>query len=178
MPASWLTTEMDVHRLRAECMSRMGDIFLRRKNAKEADSMWLRAQELFASSSLQKEAAEIGGRRAQLGVKMPDGCSTVLGNSAELPSYAISVLVSRPRIIILYCSSDKFVKRPRGTLDAWWAMPTFTSDIGTRGSYNNYSTFAYTNRTVDPGNTLRGYVNDVHEDEDQLFTLPVFNNRL
>jgi tetratricopeptide (TPR) repeat protein len=60
------STEMDVHRRRADCMSRMGDIFHRRGEAEKAKDMWEAALPLFVRSSQASDAAAIDVKLAQL----------------------------------------------------------------------------------------------------------------
>jgi hypothetical protein len=58
-------TEMDVHRRRADCMVRIGDILMARGNAAEATKMWRDARPLFIRSSQMKDAASVDVRLAQ-----------------------------------------------------------------------------------------------------------------
>ncbi|KAF7348590.1 NB-ARC domain-containing protein [Mycena venus] len=58
-------TEMDIHRRRADCMVRIGDILMARGNAREARKMWHDAHSLFIRSSQRKDAASIDVRLAQ-----------------------------------------------------------------------------------------------------------------
>ncbi|KAJ6540569.1 hypothetical protein B0H19DRAFT_1077976 [Mycena capillaripes] len=60
------STEMDVHRRRADCMSRMGDIHLRRGELDRAKQLWETARPLFVRSSCAKDATLIGSKLAQL----------------------------------------------------------------------------------------------------------------
>jgi predicted negative regulator of RcsB-dependent stress response len=88
-------TEMDIHRLRAECMVGIGDIVLRRGNPIEAKEMWGGAHPLFVRSSRLKEAASIRLRLESLShtqhensrtlPKIPDG---VVGESTDSVSVA------------------------------------------------------------------------------------------
>ncbi|KAJ6572131.1 hypothetical protein B0H19DRAFT_1256041 [Mycena capillaripes] len=58
-------TEMDIHRTRADCMSRIGDILMAQGNKAEARRMWEDARPLFVRSSQMKDAASIDARLAQ-----------------------------------------------------------------------------------------------------------------
>lgn len=60
------STEMDVHRRRADCMSRIGDILLRRGEPEKAKDMWEAALPLFVRSSQANDAAAIETRLAKL----------------------------------------------------------------------------------------------------------------
>jgi hypothetical protein len=60
------STEMDVHRRRADCMSRMGDIYLRRGELDRAKQLWDTARPLFVRSSRAKDPTSIGSKLAQL----------------------------------------------------------------------------------------------------------------
>jgi tetratricopeptide (TPR) repeat protein len=53
------STEMDVHRRRADCMSRIGDIWVRRGEPENAKDMWEMALPLFVRSSQANDAAAI-----------------------------------------------------------------------------------------------------------------------
>jgi hypothetical protein len=59
-------TKMDIHRLRAECMTGIGDIMLRRGEHIEASDMWGAAHPLFVRSSRMKDAASVKKRLEQL----------------------------------------------------------------------------------------------------------------
>jgi len=59
-------TEMDVHRRRADCMIRIGDILMARGNAAEARKMWEDARPLFIRSAQMNDAASIDVRLAQI----------------------------------------------------------------------------------------------------------------
>ncbi|KAJ6628708.1 hypothetical protein B0H10DRAFT_1988920 [Mycena sp. CBHHK59/15] len=56
------STEMDVHRRRADCMTRIGDIQMRHGHLEEARKLWEDARPLFARSSQMKEVAGINAR--------------------------------------------------------------------------------------------------------------------
>ncbi|KAJ7107030.1 hypothetical protein C8R44DRAFT_744900 [Mycena epipterygia] len=58
-------TEIDIHRLRAECMVGIGDIMIRRGDSVQAAQMWVAARPLFVKSSQMKEAAAVDARLAQ-----------------------------------------------------------------------------------------------------------------
>ncbi|KAJ7154632.1 hypothetical protein C8R46DRAFT_1117936, partial [Mycena filopes] len=59
------TTEVDIHRRRAECMSRIGDIFMTRGDPSAARRMWEDARPLFVRSSQMKDAASMDIRLAR-----------------------------------------------------------------------------------------------------------------
>ncbi|KAJ7655939.1 hypothetical protein B0H17DRAFT_1146271 [Mycena rosella] len=59
-------TEMDIHRLRAECMTGIGDIMIQCGDVVQAKEMWKAAQSLFARSSQKKDVVAINTRLAQL----------------------------------------------------------------------------------------------------------------
>ncbi|KAF8183208.1 hypothetical protein K438DRAFT_1975082 [Mycena galopus ATCC 62051] len=59
-------TNMDIHRLRAECMVGIGDIMLRRGDLAQAKEMWTGAYPLFVRSSRMKDAAAVEERLQQL----------------------------------------------------------------------------------------------------------------
>ncbi|KAJ6582623.1 hypothetical protein DFH09DRAFT_287520 [Mycena vulgaris] len=60
------STEMDVHGRRGDCMSRMGDILMRRGERARAKEMWEAARPLFARSSLGKDVAGMDSKLTQL----------------------------------------------------------------------------------------------------------------
>jgi tetratricopeptide (TPR) repeat protein len=60
------STEMDVHRRRADCMSRIGDILVHRGELAKAKDMWEAALPLFVRSSQAKDAAAIEVKLAHL----------------------------------------------------------------------------------------------------------------
>ncbi|KAJ7490880.1 hypothetical protein FB451DRAFT_1221318 [Mycena latifolia] len=60
------SSEMDVHRRRADCMARMGDIWRRRGDVAKAKKMWEDARPLFIRSAQEKEVASIDERLVQL----------------------------------------------------------------------------------------------------------------
>jgi hypothetical protein len=60
------STEMDVHRRRADCMSRMGDILVHSGEPGKAKHMWEAAHPLFVRSSQANDAATIEVKLAQL----------------------------------------------------------------------------------------------------------------
>ncbi|KAJ7898501.1 hypothetical protein B0H13DRAFT_1884235 [Mycena leptocephala] len=57
---------MDIHRLRAECMVRIGDIMIRRDDSIQVKEMWMAAQPLFVRSSRMKDAASVDKRLEKL----------------------------------------------------------------------------------------------------------------
>ncbi|KAJ7113836.1 hypothetical protein C8R44DRAFT_881413 [Mycena epipterygia] len=59
------STEMDIHRRRADCMSRIGDIFIAQGNMAGARKMWEDARPLFLRSTQMKDVASIDARLAQ-----------------------------------------------------------------------------------------------------------------
>ncbi|KAJ6533764.1 hypothetical protein DFH09DRAFT_1406286 [Mycena vulgaris] len=59
-------TEIDIHRLRAQSMTGIGDIMMRQGNTVQAKEMWEAAHPLFVKSSQMKDAAVINARLAQL----------------------------------------------------------------------------------------------------------------
>jgi tetratricopeptide (TPR) repeat protein len=59
-------TKMDIHRLRAECMARIGEIMLRRGDPMQAKEMWEAAHPLFVRSSQMKYAALVEKRLEKL----------------------------------------------------------------------------------------------------------------
>ncbi|KAJ7874473.1 hypothetical protein B0H14DRAFT_2717939 [Mycena olivaceomarginata] len=61
------STEMDVHQRRADCMSRMGDIFLRCEETNRAKEVWDAARPLFVCSSQANDVAAIDAKLAKLG---------------------------------------------------------------------------------------------------------------
>ncbi|KAJ7452941.1 hypothetical protein FB451DRAFT_1521160 [Mycena latifolia] len=75
-------TEMDIHRLRAESMTGIGDIMMRRVDSVKAEDMWQAARPLFVRSSQMKDAAGIGERLAQLSQGIQKNPVTVSGTSA------------------------------------------------------------------------------------------------
>ncbi|KAJ6600258.1 hypothetical protein DFH09DRAFT_1355610 [Mycena vulgaris] len=60
------STEMDVHRRRADCMSRIGDILVRRGELEKAKDMWEAALPLFVRSSQAKDATAIESKLSEL----------------------------------------------------------------------------------------------------------------
>jgi tetratricopeptide (TPR) repeat protein len=59
-------TDMDVHRSRAECMLRLGDICQKHKNLFEAIDYWTTARPLFNRSSQMKQVGNIDKRLASM----------------------------------------------------------------------------------------------------------------
>jgi hypothetical protein len=59
-------TYMDVHRCRAECMLRRGDIAKKQGNQAKAIALWKEAQPLFERSSQAKSVVQIDARLADL----------------------------------------------------------------------------------------------------------------
>ncbi|KAJ7774007.1 hypothetical protein B0H16DRAFT_1713849 [Mycena metata] len=55
-------TYMDVHRSRAECMIRLGDIFKKNRDFLKALELWEKAQPLFERSSQAKKVQDIDER--------------------------------------------------------------------------------------------------------------------
>ncbi|KAJ7817671.1 hypothetical protein B0H14DRAFT_3741639 [Mycena olivaceomarginata] len=74
------STKMDVHRRRADCMSRIGDILLCRDDLVRAKGMWETARPLFVRSSRAKDATTVESKLAQLVDKEP----TVLPNPVRI----------------------------------------------------------------------------------------------
>jgi tetratricopeptide (TPR) repeat protein len=60
------STEMDVHRRRADCMSRIGDILLRQGQIERAKTMWKEARPLFLRSSRAQDVDAIDTKLANL----------------------------------------------------------------------------------------------------------------
>jgi hypothetical protein len=58
------STEMDVHRRRADCMARIGDILNRRGDPAKARDLWEEARPLFARSSQAKQVIAMDERLA------------------------------------------------------------------------------------------------------------------
>ncbi|KAJ7452870.1 hypothetical protein FB451DRAFT_1373979 [Mycena latifolia] len=65
-------TEIDIHRLRAESMTGIGDIMMRRGDSVLAKEVWDAARPLFVRSSQMKDAAAIDERLAQLSQCIPE----------------------------------------------------------------------------------------------------------
>ncbi|KAJ7041220.1 hypothetical protein C8F04DRAFT_1391323 [Mycena alexandri] len=59
-------TELDIHRLRAECMVGMGDIMVRRGDSGQAERMYKAALPLFIAASRRKEASAVEERLGDL----------------------------------------------------------------------------------------------------------------
>jgi hypothetical protein len=72
---------MDVHRRRADCISRIGDIFLCRGDLVRAKEMWETARPLFVRSSRAKDVTAVDSRLAQLEDKEPAALSNPTGIS-------------------------------------------------------------------------------------------------
>jgi predicted negative regulator of RcsB-dependent stress response len=60
------STEMDVHRRRADCMSRIGDILLRRQEVERATEMWEAARPLFVRSSRANDVVATDAKLEEL----------------------------------------------------------------------------------------------------------------
>ncbi|KAJ7123536.1 hypothetical protein C8R44DRAFT_735182 [Mycena epipterygia] len=60
-------TYMDIHRSRAQCMLRLGDIARHRGDLTQAQDLWKEAHPLFAQSSQAKDMAQIDTRLALVG---------------------------------------------------------------------------------------------------------------
>ncbi|KAJ7464171.1 hypothetical protein FB451DRAFT_1403533 [Mycena latifolia] len=76
-------TEMDIHRRRADIMSRIGDIFMRRGELDGAKEMWEAARPLFVRSSRLQDVASIDSKVAQLApsrVESEDGTEEQITN--------------------------------------------------------------------------------------------------
>ncbi|KAJ7738209.1 hypothetical protein B0H14DRAFT_3610893 [Mycena olivaceomarginata] len=78
------STEMDVHRRRADCMLRMGDIYLRRRELDRAKQLWDTARPLFVRSSRAKDATSIGSKLAQLARNETE--TSVRNSGDEIPA--------------------------------------------------------------------------------------------
>ncbi|KAJ7452879.1 hypothetical protein FB451DRAFT_1185568 [Mycena latifolia] len=65
-------TEIDIHRLRAESMTGIGDIMMQRGDSVLAKEMWDAARPLFVRSSQMKDAAAIDERLVQLSQGIPE----------------------------------------------------------------------------------------------------------
>jgi hypothetical protein len=65
-------TYMDVHRSRAECMIRLGDIASRRGDLLKAVELWESARPLFERSSQVKEVQYVDGRLSCVGSNILD----------------------------------------------------------------------------------------------------------
>ncbi|KAJ7655951.1 hypothetical protein B0H17DRAFT_1146285 [Mycena rosella] len=68
-------TEMDIHRLRAESMTGIGDIMMRRGDMTQAKEMWEVVHPLFLRSSQMKDAAAIDARVAKLSENLQNDLS-------------------------------------------------------------------------------------------------------
>ncbi|KAJ7740152.1 hypothetical protein B0H16DRAFT_59196 [Mycena metata] len=73
-------TRMDVHRGRADCLLRLGDVCRRNRNLSKAVQLWTTARPLFERSSQTKRVADIDER---LGATS-EGDATLVGEVAEL----------------------------------------------------------------------------------------------
>ncbi|KAJ7123516.1 hypothetical protein C8R44DRAFT_735166 [Mycena epipterygia] len=65
-------TYMDIHRSRAECMLRLGDIVKHRGDLAQAQDLWKEAHPLFEQSSQAKNMAQIDTRLALVGQEVSD----------------------------------------------------------------------------------------------------------
>ncbi|KAJ7626046.1 hypothetical protein FB45DRAFT_869158 [Roridomyces roridus] len=65
-------TTMDVHRSRAECMARMGELAIRAGRMDQAEKLWQKACILFERSSQTTQAAEIQRKLADLAARNKD----------------------------------------------------------------------------------------------------------
>ncbi|KAF7344792.1 NB-ARC domain-containing protein [Mycena venus] len=61
-------TQMDVHQSKAECMSTMGDVYMRRGDLSRAKELWEGARPLFERSEQKKEVVRIDEKLQTLGV--------------------------------------------------------------------------------------------------------------
>jgi tetratricopeptide (TPR) repeat protein len=77
-------TEMDVHRSRAECMLRFGDISMRHSDLLKAVEFWERARPLFEHSSQAKQVQHINERLAGISEDMLEQHQNNLARLAEL----------------------------------------------------------------------------------------------
>ncbi|KAJ7884698.1 hypothetical protein B0H13DRAFT_2666978 [Mycena leptocephala] len=75
------STKMDVHRRRADCMSRIGEIFLCRGDVVRAKEMWEAARPLFVRSSRAKDVTAVDSKLAQLEDIEPAALSNHVGMS-------------------------------------------------------------------------------------------------
>ncbi|KAJ7452859.1 hypothetical protein FB451DRAFT_1565816 [Mycena latifolia] len=76
-------TEMDIHRLRAESMTEIGDIMMRRGDSVRAKEMWDAAQPLFVRSSQMKDATAIDERLAKLAQAPADNPARTVASHRE-----------------------------------------------------------------------------------------------
>jgi tetratricopeptide (TPR) repeat protein len=73
------STEMNINRRRADCMSRIGDIILRRGDADQAKLTWEAARPLFARSSRATDVMGIDSKLAQLYRRDSEAASEISG---------------------------------------------------------------------------------------------------
>ncbi|KAJ7131134.1 hypothetical protein C8R44DRAFT_904167 [Mycena epipterygia] len=84
-------TYMDIHRSRADCMLRLGDIEKNRGDSVKAAELWRGARPLFERSSQAKDVAKIDTRLALVEQEIPDAHQRSLGLLSELEASAMSV---------------------------------------------------------------------------------------
>ncbi|KAJ7864397.1 hypothetical protein B0H13DRAFT_1899152 [Mycena leptocephala] len=84
-------TEMDVHRSRAECMLRLGDISMEHSDPLKAVEFWERARPLFERSSQAKQVQHINERLAGIGNDVLEQHRNSLACLAELNAPAGTV---------------------------------------------------------------------------------------
>jgi hypothetical protein len=84
-------TKMDVHRSRAECMLRLGDISMRHGNLLKAVEFWGAARPLFECSSQAKQVQHLNERLAGINEDMLEQHRNNLAHLAELNAPAGNV---------------------------------------------------------------------------------------
>jgi tetratricopeptide (TPR) repeat protein len=84
-------TQMDIHRSRAECMLRLGDIFMGHGNPSKAVEFWERARPLFECSSQVKQVQHINERLAGISEDVLEQHRNNLAHLTELNAPAGTV---------------------------------------------------------------------------------------
>jgi hypothetical protein len=84
-------TQMDIHRLRAECMVGIGEIMLRRGDLIQAREMWVAAHPLFVCSSRLKDAASVKKRLEKLSQPdNPQSCQAISEGGVDESTVCLS----------------------------------------------------------------------------------------
>ncbi|KAJ7457747.1 hypothetical protein FB451DRAFT_1183067 [Mycena latifolia] len=84
-------TQMDVHRSKAECMLRLGDLLKLRGDLMKAGKLWKTARPLFERSSQQKQMADIDARLSGIRSELLDGPAKTLIRVSDLNALTASL---------------------------------------------------------------------------------------
>ncbi|KAJ6550771.1 hypothetical protein DFH09DRAFT_1281188 [Mycena vulgaris] len=100
------STEIDIHRLRAQCIAGIGDIMMRRGDSGQARNMWEAAHPLFVRSSQVKEAAAIDARLSQLSANLKENLEQTQDATETIRKLNKLALLPSPEILPLEAGSS------------------------------------------------------------------------